>query len=153
MYSADLARPQDKGFGIGIIVGEPTGIKGKVWLSERTAFDFGFGWSLGGYSTDKYDKNMATDESRFHVHADYLWHDFRLIRADRQLPVFYGFGGRMNSGAGLDNSLGIRGIFGIAWVPESVPFDVFLEVTPVLQLNPSTRVGLNGGVGARFFIH
>ena len=30
-------------FGIGVVLGEPTGISGKYWLSEKTAIDGAFG--------------------------------------------------------------------------------------------------------------
>ena len=30
---------QNRGFGLGIIVGEPTGISGKLWIEDRKAID------------------------------------------------------------------------------------------------------------------
>jgi hypothetical protein len=38
-----MAKPitaQDHGFGMGIILGEPTGISAKLWTSRDNAFDF-----------------------------------------------------------------------------------------------------------------
>jgi hypothetical protein len=146
------ASAQDRGFGLGIILGEPTGVKGKVWLSELNAVDFGFGWSVGGFNLDRYDVSTDPNTSRFHVHVDYLWHNFDFIQANQRFPIYWGFGARMNSGAGYDNSFAARGVGGIAWVgTRETPIDVFLEVVPVLQFNPSTRIGLNGGLGARYF--
>jgi len=39
---------QERGFGLGVIIGEPTGISAKLWTSPVNAFDFGLGWSIGG---------------------------------------------------------------------------------------------------------
>jgi hypothetical protein len=141
---------QDHGFGLGIIIGEPTGISAKLWTSPRNAFDFGVGWSFGG---DRITNNNVHNGSRFHFHMDYLWHSFNAIRSEERFPLYYGIGGRINSGAGYDSSFGVRGVFGIAWLPRSTPLDVFFEVVPVLQLVRSTGFGLDAGLGARYYFN
>lgn len=37
---------QDHGFGMGIILGEPTGLSAKAWTSNDNAFDFALAWSF-----------------------------------------------------------------------------------------------------------
>jgi len=37
---------QSNGFGLGVILGEPTGISAKYWTSSSTAFDFIVGYSF-----------------------------------------------------------------------------------------------------------
>jgi len=54
-----------KKFGIGIMLGEPTGISLKYWINRDTAVAGGLAWSLGGY---------------LHVHGDFLIHNRRLLR-------------------------------------------------------------------------
>ena len=49
---------QDRGFGLGIIVGEPTGVSMKGWLTATTAVDGGLAWSF-------------VKGTSFHIHADY----------------------------------------------------------------------------------
>ncbi len=39
---------QQKDFGLGIILGEPTGVSGKLWTSSENAFDFAAAWSFSG---------------------------------------------------------------------------------------------------------
>ena len=39
------ASAQDSGFGLGVILGEPTGISGKLWLGGKTAIDGATAWS------------------------------------------------------------------------------------------------------------
>ena len=142
---------QDHGFGIGFIVGEPTGLSAKLWTSGRNAFDFGLGWSVGG---DRVTRNDITHNgSRIHFHMDYLWHSFSSIKSTERLPLNYGIGGRINSGGGYNTSFGVRGVFGIAWLPRSTPLDVFMEIAPVLQLVDYTGFGIDAGLGVRFYFN
>ena len=144
------SKSQDKNFGLGIILGEPTGISAKLWTSSDNAFDFGLGWSFGGDRIGKYT-GTYNGESRLHLHADYLWHAFDVIKSTERFPLYYGAGARINTGGGYNSSFAARGVFGIAWFPRSTPIDVFLEVVPSLQLTPSTGFGLDAGVGVRYF--
>jgi hypothetical protein len=141
---------QDRGFGLGVIIGEPTGISAKFWTSSVNAFDFGLGWSIGGDRIGK-DNGSSDGGSRAHFHMDYLWHAFEAIHSSERFPLYYGIGGRINTGGGYDASLAVRGVFGIAWLPHNTPIDVFLELVPSLQLTPSTGFGIDAGIGARYF--
>jgi len=147
-----LAKPiiaQDHGFGIGIILGEPTGLSAKLWTSKENAFDFGLGLSVGGDRISH--KGNYSGGSRIHFHMDYLWHSFNAISSTERFPLYYGIGGRFNSGGNYDGSFGIRGVFGIAWFPHSTPIDIFFELVPVLQLTSSTGLGIDAGLGIRYF--
>jgi hypothetical protein len=141
---------QGSGFGLGVIIGEPTGISAKLWTSSANAFDFGLGWSVGGDRIGKY-KGYYDGGSRVHFHMDYLWHAFDAIHSSERFPLYYGLGGRINSGAGYDASVAVRGVFGIAWLPHNTPIDVFLELVPSLQLTPATGFGLDAGIGVRYY--
>lgn len=140
---------QDRGFGLGLILGEPTGLSAKLWTSNVNAFDFGLGVSVGG-DRISYTGNY-NNGSRVHFHIDYLWHSFDAIKASAKFPLYYGLGLRFNSGAGYDGSVGIRGVFGIAWFPQSTPIDVFFELVPVLQVTSSFGFGVDAGLGIRYF--
>ena len=140
---------QDHGFGIGFVIGEPTGLSAKLWTSKKNAFDFGLGWAVGPDRVS--DFHGVHYGSRVHFHMDYLWHSFNAIRSEQRFPLYYGIGGRFNSGGGYDSSFGVRGVFGIAWLPRDAPLDVFLEVVPVLQLTQSTGFGMDAGLGMRFY--
>ncbi len=141
---------QGNGFGIGLIIGEPTGISAKLWTSEYTAFDFGLGWSVRGDRFGRYD-GYYSGQNSVHVHADYLWHSFVAINSSERFPLYYGIGGRLHDGAGYNSSLAVRGVFGIAWIPRETPIDVFLELVPTLQLTTSSGFGIDAGIGVRYF--
>ena len=136
--AVQVSLAQNRGFGLGVIIGEPTGISAKLWTSPINAFDFAIGWSTtGGRQTD--------------FHMDYLWHSFNTIHSSERFPLYYGFGGRIITGPSNNGSVAVRGVFGIAWLPHNTPIDIFLELVPSLQLTPGTGFGIDAGIGARFF--
>jgi hypothetical protein len=141
---------QDRGFGLGVILGEPTGFSAKLWTSPFTAFDFGLGLSIAGDGIGKSNGGHAA-ESRIHFHMDYLWHSFESINSDVRLPIYYGIGGRFNSGAGYSSALAIRGVIGVAWLPRQAPFDMFLELVPSLQFTSGAGLAVEAGIGARYY--
>lgn len=134
-----LSQGQNKGFGAGIILGEPTGLSGKYWLSNRTAVDAGLAWSfLKGGS--------------LHIHGDYLWHVFDALKIEKEtIPLYFGLGGRLKLGGKDGGRLGVRIVGGVDFLVHTVPLDIFLEVAPIMDLVPATQLGLNGGIGVRFF--
>jgi hypothetical protein len=133
-----IAEARDREFGLGLIVGEPTGVSGKLWLSRTTAMDGAVAWST------------ARDDE-LHLQGDFVWHDFGLFAVDRgALPLFYGVGGRVRLNRGSDR-LGIRFPIGLAYIFEGSRFDVFMEAAPTLDLAPRTDVELTAGVGVRYF--
>lgn len=126
-------------FGLGIIVGEPTGIGGKLYLSKRNAIDGAVAWSL------EHDNDL-------HIHGDYLYHDYTLIEVDSgELPVYFGIGGRIRLRENDDDRVGIRFPVGLDYIFSNAPFDIFLEIVPIMDLAPDTDFDLNGALGARFF--
>jgi len=133
-----LSLSQDRGFGIGVIVGEPTGISMKGWLSSKSALDFGLAWSFA-------------NETSFHVHGDYLLHSFDVFKTKERIPLYYGIGGRIKTGRNEDARLGLRMVVGIGYLFRDAPIDLFLEVAPILDLAPSTDFRINAGFGGRFF--
>ncbi len=129
---------QQEGFGLGIIVGEPTGLSGKLWMSEHTALVGGAAWSFG------------REEEALHLHLDYLHHNFEVIKVDKgQLPIYYGIGGRLKLED--DSRIGLRLPVGLNYIFEQAPLDLFMEIVPILELVPETEFNLNGGIGIRYF--
>ena len=130
---------QDRGTGVGIIIGEPTGISAKHWLSSTTAIDGAIAWSF-------------VDEGAFHIHADYLLHSFHLIRIEEgKLPFYYGIGGRLKTSG--DARLGVRVPLGLAYIFQTTPIDIFLEIVPILDIIPQTDFRINAALGARYFFN
>ena len=124
-------------FGLGAVVGEPTGISAKAWFDDRSAMDFAFAWSLD-------------EDEAFNFHADYLIHDYRVFNVTRgALPLYYGIGGRLMNAS--ETHVGVRGVVGLDYLFSSSPLDLFFEIAPVLDLAPATHMDLEAGVGMRFY--
>lgn len=133
-YVHSAASP-DKGRGIGILIGEPTGLSAKMWTSSSTAFDGGLAWSFG--------KN-----GRLHFHADYLWHNFNMIH-HKQFSLYFGTGAEINLGS--LPAIGLRGVAGIVYFFKDIPLDAFFEIVPVFTLLPGTGMSGGAGIGLRWF--
>ena len=127
------------GFGLGIMVGEPTGVSGKIWLSGTTSLNMGAAWSLD-------------DNSGFQGQLDYVWHNFGIFNVSKgKLALYYGIGGRFKIWENSDDSVGARIPVGLDYLFENSRFDMFFEIVPILDLTPSTEFDLNGALGGRFF--
>jgi len=130
---------QSKGIGLGLIIGEPTGISFKYWTGSTTAFDAALAWSF-------------IDEGAFHIHGDYIFHNMRLISVpEGTLPFYYGIGARIKTAN--DTKLGVRVPLGLAYLFSNAPVDIFLEVVPILDLMPKTDFSINAAIGARYFFN
>lgn len=144
-----VANPAAAGdFGLGVILGEPTGVSIKNWTSDRTAIDAAAAWSF-------------TENASFQLHADYLMHGSKWIKdesASVKVPYYFGIGARIkvkdDNGRGRNSSdtlLGVRIPLGVTYLPKSGRFDLFLEVVPILDLVPATEFAVNAAIGARFY--
>ena len=124
-------------FGLGVMFGEPTGLSGKLWTSHTNALDFGLAWSF-------------INDNSITMTSDYLFHQYNLLKVDQgSLPFYYGIGGRLL--LGNQAKLGVRIPVGLNYLFANDPIGVFFEVAPVLDLVPSTRFDVNGGIGIRYY--
>lgn len=127
---------QESGLGAGIIIGEPTGLSAKSWISSHDAIDAGVAWSM--------------TNGWFHIHADYLRHVFELIPVEHgQLPLYFGLGARL--GFGPDFQIGARVPIGLDYMFDGTPLDVFIEIVPGLTIIPDTKFDMGGGIGVRYW--
>lgn len=139
IYFSCIAFSQDKGFGTGIILGEPTGISLKYWTHDDGAFDGAIAWSF-------------TDGGALHLHADYIIHNFTLIQVSSgRLPFYFGIGARLK----LDDRsrFGARVPVGLAYLLRGTPVDFFIEIVPILDLAPKTDFKINAAIGGRYFFN
>lgn len=140
------AEPTSNGpaeLGLGIILGSPTGLSlGYRPTGQSHLVNAGFAWNL--------------PQQRVHAHADYLRTVYVLEDPNAPsltFPINVGVGARFHSwdSDGSKATLGVRVPVQMTMVPKHMPFDVFLELVPVLQIYPETKVRLDGALGARYF--
>ncbi|MFP4068142.1 MAG: hypothetical protein ACLFRR_01755 [Spirochaetaceae bacterium] len=128
---------ETEAFGLGVLLGEPTGISAKARLGPTSAIDAAAAWSFRG-------------EGSFYFHADYLVHFTDIFHVDPgEMPLYVGVGGKI--ALRDDPQLGVRIPVGIAYEFESVPLDVFFEVAPGVGLFPETDIDFGGGLGIRYY--
>ncbi len=125
-------------FGVGAIIGNPTGLSGKYFLSETTAIDGAAAFSVGG-------------KSKFSIHSDYLFHNpgALVFQDTHPLDVYYGIGGRMKFSDDIE--LGVRLPVGLAHMLENNQADVFAEIAPIVDFVGRVGLELSLGFGARYY--
>lgn len=135
--------PDGKRFGLGVILGDPTGLSGKGYLSSDDAIHGIASWSF-------------VDDA-FTLIGDFT-HDFVEIPVDTSvltIPFYAGVGGKLvvNKGrpAGDKTAGGIRVPVGVALQWQRHPVELFIEAAPGIELAPETEFDLTGGVGAHFY--
>ncbi len=127
--------------GVGLSVGNPTGLNVKYWLDDIQAIGGGAGWSFSGHDS-------------FQLHADYLVHRFDIIRPEERagrVPLYYGIGARIKDN-GDDTALGARVPLGISYVFADRPFDLFIEIVPIVDLAPDVDLDINLAIGFHFYL-
>lgn len=148
-------------FGLGVMLGEPTGLSAKYWLSNAGAIDFGLTYAFGAY---------------FALLADYLWHfpqafassgshgsefvpyigvgailffnsqdHYAYDQFGNRVVYYHGYGGS-SLGAGLRVPLGLE------FLPRKAPLGVFAELVPGVGVVPGMFGFFQGDIGIRFYL-
>jgi hypothetical protein len=140
-------------FGAGFVLGDPTGLSGKLWMSKSTALDFGLAFSFNDY---------------FLFFMDHLWHfPGALGRSSTFASQLYPYGGvggllAVSTNSNLKDrhffrdrdsftALGIRAPIGIEWLPSHPSLGIFIEIAPGIFIIPGTAGLITGGIGARYY--
>jgi hypothetical protein len=130
--------------GLGLILGEPTGISAAWRGSGASTYDLAVAWSV--------------PESSIHLHADYLREVFSFQDPASPVvdfPIYLGAGPRLRLGDdfhdGHASILGVRFPVGIGVRGGEVPVEGFLEAVPVLVLLSDVRVTFDAALGVRVF--
>lgn len=133
-------------YGIGVVIGSPTGFTGKYFLARKSAIQINAGWSFIG--------NVG-----FHITGDYQFLFPGIIRGEQgerleNIVPYLGIGGsfrvKENESANeTDLHVGLRLGGGIEFLIDR--FGIFLELYPVVDFVPKTDFDFEGGLGFRFY--
>jgi hypothetical protein len=129
---------QANDFGIGAIIGSPTGLTAKYWYNRHNAVDATLGWNFSG-------------PDQVQINADHLWHvELESLKVPQgRLPAYVGIGLRVL--AGNDSEAGIRIPLGLSYLFAYIPLEAFAEIAPVVKFAPDTGGDVDGGIGLRFY--
>jgi hypothetical protein len=131
--------------GLGIAVGAPTGIAGKLWVSDWSALAFSFGGALGTYND-------------IGVTGDYLFQFRPFDTGDPDISVPIHIGGGVHIGGNTVANLtgrwlvGPRAVVGFSLMKRDMPFDLFMEVAPTVYVVDGAGWSMNGQIGLRHYL-
>lgn len=147
MYSFS---PQNKTFGFGIQLGEPTGLTGKFWLQKDQALAISLSNSYLG---------------SLRIGVDYLFH-FNAFNSN-VVNLYAGPGAAIGigkSGGWLykkgdkywyeeenHTGFGARGVFGINIVPRKTPLEIFGEIGVMIGISPTGWTNTESAIGIRYY--
>lgn len=143
------AQPDIRGIGVGLMLGEPTGVTLKGALTGNNAWDATVGTSWFGNLT---------------LQAHYLWNINAFNSSNAGL--YFGVGGVIGIGHGKgvyikndkhqedDNAtaLGAQGVAGFNTIPFRTPVEFFVELDPVVRIAPSAGFNFMAAIGARYYL-
>jgi hypothetical protein len=139
-----LTGTPSSGISIGIVIGDPTGLSLKFWgIGQNSALQVNIGG--GGFV-------VPSDLS---VSGSLLFH--ALLTRETLINGYLGVGALagINQGRRGDGAVfGILVPLGLEFILSEVPFDLFIEVPPVIGFttNGDVRAGLTFGIGLRFIL-
>ena len=148
-YSNSFAqKPGGKNLGFGILAGDPTGLTVKYWSAPENAWVFDIGSSYFGSPR---------------IGVDYLWH-FNAFNS-RLVNLYAGPGGVLGLGEGhgflykngdgfynrTGTGFGVRGVFGVNFLPERTPLEIFVELGVLVGIAPDFGSAVDGAIGIRFY--
>ncbi|HLU70444.1 MAG TPA: hypothetical protein VKZ88_06705 [Fibrobacteria bacterium] len=133
---AQIAAPEN-GFGIGFMLGTPTGLSASLPIGDANAFNATLGYDLGG-------------SPNLYAQVSYVWIAKDIIPVDvGSISAYYGPGAFVL--ASRDAALGIQAIGGIDYRFATAPVQVFLEIGPGITLLPDTSPHASAGLGVRYY--
>lgn len=136
-----------KEIGVGVMLGNPTGLTFKNWISRKGALAGGLAWDTG------------SEKSKFYIHMDYLNHQPIQSLSNRAThsSFYYGIGGRVKEVEEVQgtqkNQVGIRVPLGLSFYPGHTN-EIFVEGAPVFELSKtanSKKLGVEAVLGFRHF--
>jgi hypothetical protein len=148
-------------YGVGVMLGDPTGLSGKAWVSRTNAIDVGLGayaWGPPGDCVRRGpDPGICAHgwaDSTISVHADYLWESKITEGRIAQLDWHIGGGARafFVSGSCVGDcwELGARAPVGLDLTFQQPTFlEVFLELAPAVYVVPVAFLSFEGALGVR----
>jgi esterase/lipase superfamily enzyme len=122
-------------FGLGIILGSPTGFTGRYTLEANRSLEGIVGWSFG-------------KEAHVQLAVSHLWTVASVFQIEQRKSVdlFFGVGGSINN-----ELLGVRAPVGLSMMFSEPRIEAFAQVALNVGITPSTRAYMDGGIGVRYY--
>ena len=128
-------------FGLGLAIGDPTGLTAKYMLNRKTGISTTVEWKTSG-------------ETEINASFDVLFHTYGVVEIRGAVsPVYVGAGLRLRhqDREGRDDEFAIRVPIGIECLFTKLPVGAFAELVPTLDVKPDTEIGIQLSVGIRYY--
>jgi hypothetical protein len=127
----------ENGFGVGIVLGSPSGLSGSLPMGETNAINAVIGYDAVGHAN-------------LHLQADYVWIRNEILPVESgRVSLYYGPGAfAVISGHA---ALGVRAVVGVDYWFQEAPVQLFLELGPGINVLPNTAPAASAGLGARYY--
>jgi hypothetical protein len=139
---------QAKDFGLGVILGSPTGISSSYSLGNGNAIDAALSWDTGG-------------NDKLYIHSTYLTDFGQGITIDRvTLDTYWGLGARLKTKEengktsdddDIETKIGARASIGAKYFFQNVSIETFIEGSSVFNFIPKTGFDLGVALGGRYY--
>lgn len=127
--------------GVGLVLGNPSGLSVAWRLDEINTIQAAFAWSI-------------MDNPGVSATADYLFHFDDVLTIDKvTIPLYAGIGAKLDLPLVEDTifGLGLRIPLGARWLFTDIPLEIFLEIAPGMRFIPKSAFDLGFGFGARWY--
>ena len=144
VVSTSSVLAQDKGsFALGGQLISPVGVSGKYALSEKSSITSVLGFfASDGYKEISFELNfiMYANSDKYNVGSG-------------TLKPYWGGGLTLgaNDFGSSDADFGLRVPFGIEYVLEDAPVEIYMDIGPAVGLSPNVDFGLDSSLGFRFY--
>ena len=137
-----------QGIGVGLVAGDPSGLSLAYRPPDSDAYlQAAAGWSLS--------------DEKVSINLDYMYTIITFDSPDDPsltFPVYVGAGARVRVGRdelisdfNRASSIGARIPVGVAFTPQNVAMDIYLELVPTLVILPETTITVGAGIGIRVY--
>ena len=128
-------------FGLGMAIGAPSGLTGRLWFGDWSAAQFSAGGDLGAF-------NSAA------LTADYVvvFRPFEVTDSAYAIPLHIGGGINLDlaSQSGVSTVLlGPRAVFGASLMVPELPIDFYAELAPTIYFIEYIGWSIDGQIGVR----
>ena len=139
-------------FGLGVTLGDPTGLSGKYFMNRQTAIDGAIAY--GSHELILYGDYLKHFPGAFGRQNEFVSQLNPYVGVG---PVFaFGDGNHDHKHRFMDDddddfAFGGRIPLGIEWLPNNVPLGVSLEIAPGMRIVPGTDAFVQGGLAIRYY--
>ncbi len=129
--------------GLGIAIGAPTGISGKLWVGDWMGLQFSAGGDIGRVGD-------------FAGTIDYVVHvrPFNTATTEYSVPIYFGGGFVLSTNTYEqygDVLLGPRGTAGLSVLVKELPTELYFEVNPTFLVYEDVSWSVDGQIGVRYY--